>query len=504
VTAVAFRFPAGRYHGTPWDRHANEGAVEWPPSPWRILRALTAASYKLDSIPSADELDSLLTKLSSLPVYRVPQATEAHTRHYMPTDTGTTLVFNTFVAVGRGVDDPEAELVVAWPGTQLSEAETALLDRLLEAVGYLGRSESWIAGYRLPHWDGEPNVVPAGDEPLAVGERIRLQALLPESEFEAWRQTAPTPPGRRSRLPENLREILHQDTGTLQKQGWSEPPGTHWVVYRRPEQLLRARPKRRVRAAPGRPTVARYAVSSAVLPLLTEALAVGERLREALIARADPHGPAALALFSGKDSEGQPLQGNTHAYYLPADDDQDGRIDHLIVWAPQGFDPEARMALQSLARLWGKGGHDLYLALIGLGSASEFGGLRHQFKRGICPLIGTAKVWESRTPIVLPRHPKFRRGRWIDTPEEQVMRLLAQLPLDEPLPEPVEIEPIEETQGGTLLPWYRFRRQRLRGSGRRADARGYGFRITFPEPVTGPIAIGYGAHMGLGQFVAVE
>jgi CRISPR-associated protein Csb2 len=503
VTAIGFRFPAGRYHGTPWDRHANEGAVEWPPSPWRILRALTAASYKLDPIPGAEELDALLTKLSTLPVYRVPHATEAHTRHYMPTDTGTTLVFNTFVAVGRGVDDPEAELVVAWPGVQLSEAEAALLDRLLDAVGYLGRSESWITGYRLPHWDGEPNVVPAGDEPLAVGERIRLQALLPEPEFEAWRQTAPAPPGRHARLPGGVREILHQDTGTLQKQGWSEPPGTHWVVYRRPEQLLRARPKRRVRIA-REATIARYAVSSAVLPLLTDALAVGERLRQAMIARADPHGPAVLALFSGKDSDGQPLEGNTHAYYLPADDDQDGRIDHVIVWAPRGFDPGARLALESLERLWGKGGHDLYLALIGLGSASDFGGLRHERKQGTSPLLGKGKVWESRTPVVLPRHPKFRRGRWVDTPEEQVMRLLTLLPHEEPLPEPVEIEPVEGTPAGTLLPWYRFRRQRLRGSGRRADERGYGFRLRFREPVQGPIAIGYGAHMGLGQFVAVQ
>jgi len=42
VIAISFKFPAGRYHATPWGRHVNEGAVEWPPSPWRILRALEA------------------------------------------------------------------------------------------------------------------------------------------------------------------------------------------------------------------------------------------------------------------------------------------------------------------------------------------------------------------------------------------------------------------------------------------------------------------------------
>jgi CRISPR-associated protein Csb2 len=41
-TTLAICFPAGRYHANPWDRAVNEGATEWPPSPWRILRALVA------------------------------------------------------------------------------------------------------------------------------------------------------------------------------------------------------------------------------------------------------------------------------------------------------------------------------------------------------------------------------------------------------------------------------------------------------------------------------
>ena len=36
---------ARRYHATPWDAHVNEGRVEWPPSPWRLLRALVAVGY---------------------------------------------------------------------------------------------------------------------------------------------------------------------------------------------------------------------------------------------------------------------------------------------------------------------------------------------------------------------------------------------------------------------------------------------------------------------------
>jgi CRISPR-associated protein Csb2 len=44
MLALAFTFPAGRYHATPWGRHVNEADVAWPPEPWRILRTLVATA----------------------------------------------------------------------------------------------------------------------------------------------------------------------------------------------------------------------------------------------------------------------------------------------------------------------------------------------------------------------------------------------------------------------------------------------------------------------------
>ena len=59
-TTLAFRFPLGRYHANPWDRAVNEGASEWPPSPWRILRALVATWHtRWPDLPAA-EFDGLL------------------------------------------------------------------------------------------------------------------------------------------------------------------------------------------------------------------------------------------------------------------------------------------------------------------------------------------------------------------------------------------------------------------------------------------------------------
>ena len=39
------RSPGGRFHATPWGHHVNEGIVEWPPSPYRIVRALASSLY---------------------------------------------------------------------------------------------------------------------------------------------------------------------------------------------------------------------------------------------------------------------------------------------------------------------------------------------------------------------------------------------------------------------------------------------------------------------------
>jgi CRISPR-associated protein Csb2 len=45
MPTLLLRFPSRRYHGTPWGHHVNEGQIEWPPSPWRLLRALLATGY---------------------------------------------------------------------------------------------------------------------------------------------------------------------------------------------------------------------------------------------------------------------------------------------------------------------------------------------------------------------------------------------------------------------------------------------------------------------------
>ena len=65
-----------------------------------------------------------------------------------------------------------------------------------------------------------------------------------------------------------------------------------------------------------------------------------------------PTSPTVNALFSptlsGKDAGGQPLRGHCHAYYLPTDEEDDGRIDHVTVFADQGFTADEVQALDRL------------------------------------------------------------------------------------------------------------------------------------------------------------
>lgn len=141
---MVFEFPAGRYHATPWGHHVNEGLVEWPPSPWRILRALLSTGYtKLGWHEVPAEMRELTEALAvTEPTYRLPAATAGHTRHYMPIKgwkkgvQATSLVLDAFVR-------PDGAIGIEWPA-DVTPAQRDLLARLLDHLGYLGRAESRV------------------------------------------------------------------------------------------------------------------------------------------------------------------------------------------------------------------------------------------------------------------------------------------------------------------------------------------------------------------------
>ncbi|MFO7655155.1 MAG: type I-U CRISPR-associated protein Csb2 [Candidatus Krumholzibacteriia bacterium] len=301
-------------------------------------------------------------------------------------------------------------------------------------------------------------------------------------------------------VPEDVLACLFLDTADIQKAGWMRPPGAREIRYEVREQRVdRSLVTTSSRRQEQRPTVARFALASDTVqadtrPRLTQVLHVAETTRKALMSRARDDDGTTSPLFSGKSADGEPLQNHRHAYYIPCDDDNDGRIDHLVVYAREGFGERERNALMLVRKLWQhRNAPDLFPVLLGLGDPADFdagGGPR------ATSCLDSARIWISRTPYLAARHSKSN-GK--DSIDEQVRRELASIGLPEPVF--VSLANRGTATDRKLIRWSEFARVRKRGGGRPATTRGYGVRIEFSVKVRGPIALGYGAHFGLGSFV---
>lgn len=515
---LRLNLPAGRYHATPWGRHVNEGVPEWPPSPWRLLRALVAVWKR--TCPELSELQvrRVLEPLLPPPSFQLPASRVAHTRHYMPRGKAgpddRTLVFDTFVAIDRN-----KPLVIGWPDAELSPGDWDVLAQLVANLTSLGRAESWAQVELLGSTPDRWNCLPAE---ASAPNPIAVFCPDPATAFGSEHYPAHTPKMFKKGLrPGDLlfnspRWHLCLDTQTIHDRQWPQVPGAKWVNYSirstHPEPNSRATvPNRRP------PTFVRFALDGPALPLVTETIRLAEQVRVQLLSRCkwlhnpkDPRLavadlPTIAPAFWGKDEDRRPLTGHSHAYFLPVDEDDDGAIDHVAVYAPMGLSPLELQAVDRLRRLQ-YGDHELSLVVVGLGMPEDFARSR---------LLGPATTWESATPFVVTRHLK-RRGRkrdpleWTQGPGGHAA--FVREVLKEELGHRAKLAP-DKFGGVEIEPWdgrgigsrhirpLEFYLSRLKegGDGERRS-RG-GFRIRFPHPVSGPIALGHSCHFGLGLFL---
>ena len=506
TTSLALRFPIGRYHATPWGQHVNEGVVEWPPSPWRIHRALLATWHHKAKHDIAEEtIVGLIERLAEIPPkYKLPDATTGHTRHYMPYIKGkkqnTTKVFDTFAHI-----TPGQATLICWPVELSAELSTAL-NLLVERISYFGRAES------LAEFTGFSEVVNANAFPVEENstpnpnqEIVRLLSPYPVDRFQAWRdgfRQAATVKGKKGAksaalpIPSTLVEALQIDTSDWKNAGWNRPLGSRWVHYIRPRFVFSPTSvSRSYRRRGSHPTVACLTLSGNVLPSIREAVSVAERIHQALV-KWSSNAP----VFTGRDTAGQPLTGHRHAHIFCEPDSSGRLIKEVSIYAPNAFDYQARRALEKLRGIWGRGGHDIKAVLSYTGSLED--------AQTLSPIFGVCDEWISLTPFVPTRHPKtFRDGRpkvdddglQIGSPEHDLHRLLS----CHGFPTPTFTKQVERYQiANTRISWLQFLQHRKHGGGRRSKTKfGTGFRIQFAEPIRGPVALGYGAHFGLGLFV---
>lgn len=524
-TAIGFRFLAGRYHATPWGTHVNEAAVEWPPSPWRVLRSLVAIWHrKVDPQEvSEEDLARVIERLAQhVPRYRLPPAVHTHSRHYMPTRKGRrdkkTLVFDAFARIPF-----DEQLVMVWPDLDLDPRDRENLSVLLRRLGYLGRAESWVEATLLENdWNGGTDCGPleSDDEPPVDSETVSLPAPVEPDAYRAWRDIEVEARGldrsglgvRDKRLlatlPPRLIGALRLDTGEVRAQGWSRHPGMRLIPYLRPNDALD--PRRTARSAQRgdrEPTTVRLILRGkpliprgAPLPRIEDAIKIGEVVRAAAMSRADRNDEsnadgAVPSELSGHGMGEDNVHG--HAFYLPEDADRDGHIDHVLVHARAGLSPAAMDALTDIDRIWLDQGQEWGVIFDAAGytdeSSEEPGASEALWGH---PYLARSRTWISVTPYL---HPWYRKKTF--GIQDQILRECRERRLPEPTLERMDTIRVRNRERRPV----HFHRFRTRGRRRASqpDTHGSFWRLTFPEAVSGPLALGFGCHFGLGIFSAV-
>ena len=479
---LAVRFLTGRFHATAWGRHVNEGVPEWPPAPFRLLRALLDAWYRKHQDIDSRIIEQLMEQLAAPPRYFVPVARASHTRSYLsqndedPTDKK--LVFDAFVVVNS-----TDEVLIGWPGLQIPPECLQAARRLASSLNYLGRSESWVQARVLDDRDVKWNCLPVAPGPLPGGEVIPLACVIERTAYDARGFVIEVGKGKRkSRL--RWFDALGWGSAETIANTMNRPPAMEVVHYIRPTNALDARPCPPRHQGGKRVEAVRFAVDSKVPVPITDALSVGDLARRnlmgALRSVAGPDHPSPA--FSGKDENRDPVRGHPHASILVLDEDGDGYVDAVLVTNPTPFSYDERRAIDRLRPIPRRNGHPLVLTPSRYGTREE--------------LLERTNEVVSATPFAPLLHYRQRRdgdfGLWL-------ARQVRQECENRGLPDPVTIErfdPVSSTSRRAR--WIQFRRSRKDDAPQPA----FGLRIKFSEPVLAPFSLGYASHYGLGTFVS--
>lgn len=509
-------FPLGRFHATRWKQNPFEDRHgEWPPSPWRLLRAL-AARWIQYSRESGDEdiasRDGLLNRLSGeVPDFAIPAMTwradpAIHQYHKTAVewtakgkkDSAYKKAMTTLVPDVCRAIPPGDCIFWSWPNLSLPGRLESLLDKLLSRMLYFGRAESFCLMrrlFRLPegtHVNCQLNAAAIGGSPVLVpkpGEPLNLASLLAASDDEIV----------------NSRPV---------------PPGSAWYFTTLPRVPSMHRNSTSVLRFPNSLQVVQFAVGGRVYPHVRDWIRVTERFRGralkelAVVLTKEPTARFPMlppemrdefALFSGKSGTAVPIAGHAHAYFalIP---DEFGLPSRMACFRREPFRSEEIAALLAAAespcswRFARKHGNkdagdewELRFVPLPFGTPTPL---------GLSYAVPSSTTWVSATPFVIPagrnrfrKHGKLRPG-------ETAERLLEKLLIGAGYPTP-EIMRLTDS---TVEEWVAIheppeQRQRRREDRTRAVLPGHRFQLRFPQPVSGPICVGHSCHFGLGLFV---
>lgn len=516
-------FPLGRFHATPWKVFPyDDPHGEWPPSPWRLLRAILARSHQVER--ESNDMGNLIREelvrafANSEINWQVPESTwrGPSLRQYQPAEFkkmpaaakepgmftyNTTKVQDNFWLTA-GESQP---LYWILDGANWSDSTLALLDQCLARMTYFGRAES-----------------------ITTMERVSNASLpnIPNCILSATRTSECVPvlcPKQDVTL-----EQLQLTTDHKAVRNATVPPGAIWMFAHRP-----SRPAIRPQPKPGKPVhnptrILQFAVGSRVAPTLDHVALIANWFRGRAVRYflenncglekgdwriADESHKDTVSLLSGKGSDGKKLLGHEHTYFGLFLDPETKKPTRLLAWRTSPFTPAEEEAIRHAAsdpfslghreksangqRATGRDPWSVHC--IPLDNAVPL-------PSGFNPDLSFA-VWESLTPYVPPRHAFDRRGKPKpgETPREQLQRDLKQWGL-----QATSIVYLDRKNAPTLDcdspkgEWVKVHAPKRHASSQsNTSKRGFRFRLTLPEPVSGPIALGHSAHFGLGLFIPI-
>ena len=495
-------FPLGRFHATPWKVFPyDDPHGEWPPSPWRLVRAVLARSYQLDR-EIADSAETHATLRESLVRAFATSDVEwllppsswrgPGLRQYQPADFrfnpsnwkekklpgfkgyNTTKVLDNFWVTTHGAAAP-----VFWQfdGPDWTPPLVAHLDACLARMTYFGRAESITEIRRI-------ETTAALDMPVKLSPRRSSKAV----------------PVLALQMDATLAQ-LEATTDAASVKDTNIPPGSRWMYAERPPRP-QVRPAKRPMPELPDTNLIQFAIGSNVAPRYKDAVRITERFRDRAIRSLerifgvqpnekwislDPDVARKLNRFAGRDSDGSPARGHSHASFLLCGDAS--TPSRLCVWRREPFCSDEQRAILDASRTPLPLSHRDDPWTITLVPLDKL----------VPPPPGLAgessASWKSLTPFIPPRHVYDRKGRVKDecSVKEQIEREL----LDRYGVKPVAIE-----EGNAV--WAKIHQKVGKGSDRtNTDKRGYEIRLTFDGPLAGPICLGGASHFGLGLFVPV-
>lgn len=489
--SLSIQFLWDRYHATAWSSAVNDGTPEWPPSPWRILRALVATKH--NKFPQTDEVafGEIMAKMSDeLPTFYLPENTGSHTRHYMPkpNESKTEKILDAFVVLPQNNGNP-APVIVSWSSIDLTLKEAELLEAIATGITYLGRAESQCTVSildtdvdNLYSKNGYSVCKPKNKSMIISSDQTTIDMLCLNNDLNA----------------DNLLETLELTVKEVRVNRRKPlPPNTKLVPYvmsrDRYAQIDQVNQEGLTNIFSEVNTVV-FNIFENTRPSILAGVVMAEALRKAAMSNYGRlYDGAVSENLSGKNSEGQPLSGlHLHSHYLAlkSPSSQVSLLDKLIVWCPTGFKADEIQALSNIRELGGanftaaRDFRPCRLGFEGLGNIGE-----------IAPWIVSAngaKTWQSLTPFC-----SSRPAEWRTPSMGEIKRSVKKECAYRGLPEPLKIDRFAGNRN-----WNSFRTHRQTGTGRglRNARPAYGLQIEFPEPVHGPISLGALSHFGLGLF----